>query len=70
MAAAPEVINTAGLGTVQQALTGQPSAQPEQPASSPRREAIRLIRATLRKQDASEDELDDAYEALLELAKD
>jgi hypothetical protein len=55
-----DVIKTAGL---QEAVAAQASA-------SPRREAIRLIRSTLRKQDASDEEVDDALEALLELAKD
>ena len=38
--------------------------------TSPRRDAIRLIRAALRKQDASDDEVDEALEALVELAKE
>lgn len=39
-------------------------------ATSTRREAIRLIRATLRKQESSDDEVDEALEALVELSKD
>jgi hypothetical protein len=42
----------------------------ESPPADPRKEAIRLIRTTLRKQDATDDEVDGAIEALLELAKD
>jgi hypothetical protein len=60
-----EVIKTAGL---QEALAAAPAVSVEAP--SPRREAISLIRSTLRKVDASDDEVDDALEALLELAKD
>jgi len=40
------------------------------PAADPRKDAIRSIRATLRKSDATDDEVDGALEALLELAKD
>lgn len=54
-----EIIDTAGRAPL-----------PVAPVSNPRREAIRVIRQVLRKQDASDDELDDAYEALVELAKD
>lgn len=43
----------------------------EAPAQSdPRKNAIRHIRTTLRKADATDTEVDDALEALLELAKD
>lgn len=42
----------------------------EAPAADPRKDAIRHIRATLRKADATDDEVDGALEALLELAKD
>lgn len=38
--------------------------------SDPRKDAIRVIRTTLRKADATDDEVDGALEALLELAKD
>jgi hypothetical protein len=55
-----EVISTAGLGD---AFEG---AKPEHP----RRDAIRVIRATLRNQTATDDEVDDALDALVELAKD
>lgn len=44
--------------------------EPDAPAASPRKDAIRLIRTALRKQDATDDEVDGALEALLELAKD
>ena len=54
-----EPILTAGAG---------PAAAAEKP--SPRKEAIRLIRTALRKQDATDDEVDSALEALVELAKD
>lgn len=60
-----EVIKTAGL-TEAVAAQGSPSAS----APSPRRDAIRIIRSTLRNQQASDDEVDDALEALLELSKD
>ncbi len=54
-----EVISTAGL-----VVPADP--KPE----NPRREAVRLIRATLRNQAATDDEVDDALDALIELAKD
>lgn len=38
--------------------------------ADPRKEAIRLIRTTLRKPDATDDEYDAALEALAELSKD
>lgn len=41
-----------------------------QPAPDPRKEAIKLIRTALRKPDATDDEVDSALEALVELAKD
>lgn len=59
-----EVIKTAGL---QGALA---AAAVKVPAQDPRREAIRAARAVLRKADATDDEWDDALEALVELAKD
>lgn len=40
------------------------------PASNPRRELIKGIRAVLRRTDATEDEDVDALEALLELSKE
>lgn len=40
------------------------------PAPDPRKDAIRAIRTALRKADATDDEVDGALEALLELAKD
>lgn len=43
--------------------------EPSAPATSSRREAIKLIRATLRKQDSSDEEVDEALEALVELSK-
>jgi hypothetical protein len=46
---------------------GQP--EPAQ-AADPRKDAIRLIRTALRKPDATDDEVDSALEALVELAKD
>ena len=36
----------------------------------PRKDAIRLIRTALRKADSTDDEVDSALEALVELAKD
>jgi hypothetical protein len=56
-----QVIDTAGL---------TPASAPSQPVENPRRAAVRAIRLVLRKPDATDDELDDAYEALLELAKE
>lgn len=54
-----EVISTAGLVT------------PEAPKpANPRRDAVKLIRAALRNPTATDDEVDDALEALVELAKD
>jgi hypothetical protein len=41
-----------------------------QPQLDPRREAIRLIGRTLRKQDSTDDEVESALEALVELSKD
>lgn len=52
-----EPITTAGLA-------------PGAPPADPRKEAIRLIRTTLRKPDATDDEMDSALEALIELSKD
>lgn len=44
---------------------------PEGPApKSPRREVVAAVRSVLRRLDASDDELDDALEALVELAKE
>lgn len=40
------------------------------PQANPRKDALRLIGRTLRKQDATEDEVTDALEALAELTKD
>ena len=40
-----------------------------QPPANPRREAIKAIRAKLRQADATDDEVDDALEALVELTK-
>lgn len=53
-----EVITTAGR------------AVPTSPTTNPRREAIKAIRAALRNQDATDAEVDDAIEALVELAKE
>jgi hypothetical protein len=53
-----EPIVTAGLG-IQLA-----------PASNPRRDLVKGIRAVLRRQDATEDEDVDALEALIELSKE
>jgi len=38
--------------------------------TSTRRDAIKMIRATLRKQESSDDEVDEALEALIELSKE
>ena len=40
------------------------------PATDPRRDAIRLIRTALRNPQATDDEVDSALEALVELSKD
>lgn len=40
------------------------------PATSSRRDAIKLIRATLRKQESSDEDVDEALEALVELSKE
>lgn len=45
------------------------AAQPA-PQADPRKDAIRLIRTALRKPDATDDEVDSALEALIELSKD
>lgn len=59
---------------LQAALAGEPittAGQAEdKPAPDLRKEAIRHIRATIRRADATDDEVDGALEALLELAKD
>lgn len=57
-----EVITTAGRAGLAEALTASP-------AESPRREMIKRLRATLRKPEATDDEVDDALEALVELAR-
>lgn len=54
----PEVILTAGLGPV----------APTQ--ANPKREAIARVREILRKPDATDVEVEDALEALVELAKE
>lgn len=54
-----EAIFTAGLDSL---------APPVQ--TNPKREAIKTIRAVIRRQDATDDEVDDALEALVELSKD
>lgn len=40
------------------------------PPADPRKEALRLIRTALRKPDATDDEYEQALEALVELSKD
>lgn len=40
------------------------------PSGSPRKNAIRLIRTALRAEDATDEEVDGALEALLELARE
>lgn len=62
-----DVISNAGLQAV---LTAEPKQDATPASPNPRREAIRLVRSTLRNQGATDDEVDDALEALLELAKD
>lgn len=47
---------------------GRSEVKSEVPTS--RRDMVGLIRATLRKTDSTDDEMDDALEALIELAKD
>jgi hypothetical protein len=54
-----EVIFTAGK------LVAGPVA-----TSSPRKEAIRQVRSVIRNPQATDDEVEDALEALLELSKD
>ena len=46
------------------------AGQAEPVASDPRKDAIRAIRSALRKPDSTDDEVDSALEALVELAKD
>jgi hypothetical protein len=46
------------------------AGQATPPPADPRKEAIKLIRTTLRKPDATDDEYDAALEALAELSKD
>lgn len=58
-----DVISTAGLGGPVE-LTGPNTAAP-----NPTREAVKAIRAVLRRAEASDDEVDDALEALIELGK-
>lgn len=55
-----EVIDTAGL----EGLTSQLGS------SSKRKMALKEIRATLRKNDAGDEEFEDALDALIELAQD
>lgn len=43
---------------------------PETPATDPRKEVVKAARAVMRKSDATDDEYEDALEALLELARD
>jgi hypothetical protein len=57
-----EVVKTAGL---QSALAAHTIS-----TASPRRTRISLIRAALRREESTDDEVDEALEALLELAKD
>lgn len=54
-----ELITTAGVAV----------AGPNAGAPNPKREAVRAIRAVLRRQESTDDEVDDALEALLELGK-
>jgi hypothetical protein len=58
-----EVVKSAGLQT---ALASQKGPAP----ASPRRASIQLIRQTLRKHDSTDEEVDEALEALVELSKD
>jgi hypothetical protein len=62
------------LSDLQEALMAIPittAGQAAEPAAtSPRREAIKAIRAKLRQSDITDDEYDDALEALVELTKD
>lgn len=46
------------------------AGQAEPAAADPRKDAIRAIRTALRKADATDDEVDNALEALIELSKD
>lgn len=58
---------------LQTALAAEPittAGRDEAPQADPRKEAIRHIRSIMRKPDATDDEVDGALEALLELAKD
>ena len=61
-----DVVRSAGLQAALASEGGSSSA----PSPSPRRAAIQLIRQTLRKQDVTDEEMDDALEALVELSKD
>lgn len=62
------------MSDLQAALAAEPittaGRADEQPAPDLRKEAIRHIRTTIRRADATDDEIDGALEALLELAKD
>jgi hypothetical protein len=61
------------MSDLQEALVAAPittAGRDEAPAANPRKDAIRLIRTALRKPDATDDEVDSALEALIELSKD
>jgi transcription initiation factor IIE alpha subunit len=62
------------LSTLQEALVVAPittaGQADDKPAGDPRKEALRLIRTALRKADATDDEYEQALEALVELSKD
>lgn len=61
------------MSTLQEALSATPittAGLDSAPAADPRKSAIKVIRTALRKPDATDDEVDSALEALIELAKD
>jgi hypothetical protein len=61
------------LSDLQEALVALPittAGQADPAPADPRKDAIRLIRTALRKPDATDDEVDSALEALIELSKD
>lgn len=49
---------------------GRSAADPDPAPEDPRKEVIRAVRAVLRKSDATDEEYEDALEALAELARD
>jgi NaMN:DMB phosphoribosyltransferase len=65
-----DLIKSAGLQEALAGSSGPSKSMGSTSSGDPRRVKIQLIRQALRKADASDDEWDDALEALAELAKD